>query len=77
MRAAVEGDACLILRFVSLEGMRSRREGWAQGVPVEIGGFDETEALWFGRGNEYDIGGDKFVRFETDNVADANVFPFA
>ena len=46
-------------------------------IPVEVGCLDETEPLWFGRGDEHEIGGDELVGLDTNDVADADVFPLA
>lgn len=77
MRAAVEVDACFILRLVSLGGDELVGPRVGQGVPVEVGRLYEAETLWFGRGNEDEICGDELVRLDANDVADADVFPFA
>ena len=75
--SAVEGDACLILRLVSLGGCELGGARMGRGAPVEVGGLYETETLWFGRGHEDEICGDELVGLDADDIADADVFPFA
>jgi len=75
--AAVEGDACFILRLVSLGGDKLRESRTAQGVPVEVGCLDETETLWFGRRDEYEVRGDELVGLNANDVTDADIFPFS
>lgn len=75
---AVCGEACLILRFVSLflacQGKYQRNR--TGNSPVKIGSLDVAQAFWFTRADEDHVGGNKVVVFEADDVADLDVLPF-
>ena len=47
------------------------KENWnKRDLPVELRCLDVAEAVWAGRGEEEDVGGDELVALHADDVAD-------
>ena len=50
------------------------RRNWTC-LPVELRGLDVAEAVWAGRREEEDVGGDELVALHADDVADLDAVP--
>jgi hypothetical protein len=77
VNAAVASEACLILRFVSLQRYGWVREGRVEegDAPVEITRLDVTQSLGLTRAQDDDVGREEVVGLEADDITDADAPP--
>jgi hypothetical protein len=77
VREDVWVEACLILRFVSLERISEKSLGFSELVPVKVGSFDVAQSLWLTGTDENHVGRDEIVAFKAHYIANSDVFPFS
>lgn len=79
VRAEVDGEDCLILRFVSLwrdgsapiQLMREEQSA----LPIQVTGLNIAQPFWLTTTQQNDVGGEEIVRLQTNDVADLDASP--